>query len=66
MCVRGHPLQHFHDVYGWRSRPYAEARTRCRAYDIMRADRASLSAGEVARTVAPYQSIRANLPDTEW
>jgi hypothetical protein len=26
----------------------------------------SLSAGEVARTVAQYQSIRANLPDTQW
>jgi hypothetical protein len=54
MCVRGHPLQHFHDVYGWRSRPYAEARTRCGAYNIMLSRGESLSAGEVARTVAPH------------
>jgi len=29
-------------------------------------DRKSLSAAEVARKVAQYQSIRANLPDTQW
>jgi Helicase HerA, central domain len=47
-------------------RPYAEARTLCRAYAIMRADREALSAGEVAHTVAPYQHIRAHRPDTPW
>ncbi len=32
----------------------------------MLSDRESLSAGKVARTVAQYQGIRANLPDTQW
>jgi hypothetical protein len=32
----------------------------------MRSDREELSAGEVARTVAPYQNIRAHRPDTQW
>jgi hypothetical protein len=58
------PRQHFHDVYGWLSRLYAETRTHCHAYDIMRADREWLSAGEVVRKVTQYQQIRANLPDT--
>src|SRR5688572_19554003 len=49
--------QHLHDVYGWRSRPDAEARTPCRAYGIMRSDREELSADEGARTVARYLPI---------
>ena len=53
-------------VYVWLRRPDAEARTLCRAYDIMRADRASSSAGEVARKMVPYQGIRAHRPDTPW
>src|SRR5215218_10862707 len=53
-------------LYGGRSRPDAEARTPCRTYNIMRSDLASWSAGAVARTVAPYQSIGAHLPETPW
>jgi hypothetical protein len=37
-----------------------------RAYDIMRSDRESLNAGETARKEVQYQSITANLPDTQW
>jgi hypothetical protein len=37
-----------------------------RAYDIMLFDRESLSAGEVARTVAQYQCIKAHRPDPQW
>jgi hypothetical protein len=64
--VQSNPRQNFHYVYGWLSRPDSEARTLCRAYARMLSDRASLSAGEVARKVAQYQNIRANLPDTQW
>jgi hypothetical protein len=31
--LKGNPRQNFHDVYGWLSRPYSEARTLCRAYE---------------------------------
>ena len=44
----------------------SEVRIPGRTYDIMLSNCASLSAGEVARTVAQYQNIRANLPDTQW
>ena len=54
------------DLSGECSRPYAEARTPGRAYDIMRSQGESLSAGEGARHVGHYQDTRAHLPDTQW
>jgi predicted ester cyclase len=42
------PRQNFRYVYGWLSRPYSEAHIPGHAYDIMRADRASLNTGELA------------------
>jgi hypothetical protein len=33
---------------------------------IMRANHESLSAGEAAQKVAPCQSIKANMPNTQW
>jgi hypothetical protein len=54
------------DLSGECSRPYAAARTPGRAYDIMLSKAESLSAGEGARHVAPYQDIRADLPDKQW
>jgi hypothetical protein len=37
-----------------------------RPYAIMCANRDKVSAGAVARTVAPSHRIRSNLPDTQW
>jgi hypothetical protein len=39
--------------------------TQC-SLDTRLSDHESLSAGEVARTVAQYYGIRAHLPDTQW
>jgi hypothetical protein len=49
----------FRDRYGLLSRPYAEGRTRCRAYDIMRADRPFVEHRHGGQTVAPSQPLRA-------
>jgi hypothetical protein len=53
------PRQIFRDIYGWLSRPYAEGRTRCRAYEIMRADRPFVEHRNGGQTVAPSQHLRA-------
>jgi hypothetical protein len=57
----GSPRQHIVYLSAHGSRPYPAARTPDRDYDIMLADRQSLSAGEMARTVAqsPYQGTCA-------
>ena len=49
----------FRDIYGLLSRPYAEGRTRCRAYEIMRADRPFVEHRNGGQTVAPSQHLRA-------
>src|ERR687888_537686 len=54
------------DLSGACSRPPAEARTPGHADEIMRSKGESLSAGEGARHVGPYQEIRADLPDKPW
>jgi hypothetical protein len=50
-------------ILPWRLFPLKytlQLQSRCRAYAIMRCDRASWSAGEGARTVALYRPIRVN------
>jgi pimeloyl-ACP methyl ester carboxylesterase len=52
MGVIPKPRHNFRDIYGWLSRPSTEAHTlpprnHSHAYDIMRADRASLNTGEL-------------------
>jgi hypothetical protein len=57
--ARDKPRQIFRDIYGLLSRPSVEGRTRCHAYDMMRADRPFVEHRNGGQTMAPAQHLRA-------